>query len=59
MKKYTRPNTKIVTFSVEDVITQSGIVVDANSLAGADKDMYAVYQQNSAEKNTNVAVFTW
>ena len=59
MKKYTRPNIAIVTFSVEDVITQSGVIVDAGALTGANKEMYEVYQQNSAADNANVAVFTW
>ena len=59
MKKYTRPNAKIVAFSVEDIITQSGMIVDAGSLSGANKDMYEIYQQNSTADNNNIAVFTW
>ena len=59
MKKYTRPNLEIVNFQVEDIITQSGLIVSAGELTGANKDMYEVYQQNSATKNTNVSVFTW
>ena len=59
MKKYTTPNAKIVNFDVEDIITQSGLVVNAADLAGADLDMYQIYQQNSTAQNTNVSVFTW
>lgn len=59
MKNYTRPNVKIVNFDVADIITQSGLIVSATELTGASKDMYDVYQQNSATKNTNVSVFTW
>ena len=59
MKKYTKPNAEIAKFNVEDVITASGLVVNASELVGADLDMYQVYQQNSAAQNTNVSVFTW
>ena len=59
MKNYTRPNAKIVNFDIADIITQSGLIVSAGELTGANKDMYEVYQQNSATKNTNVSVFTW
>ena len=59
MKNYTRPNVKIVNFDATDIITQSGLIVSAGDLTGASKDMYEVYQQNSATKNTNVSVFTW
>ena len=59
MKNYKRPDIKIIAFSVEDVITQSGVIVNAGSLTGANKEMYEVYQQNSATDNTNIAVFTW
>ncbi|MBE7015274.1 MAG: hypothetical protein E7417_00405 [Ruminococcaceae bacterium] len=59
MKKYTKPNAEIVAFEVEDVITQSGVIVDAAGLTGEDKSMYDVYKANSEAKNTNVSVFTW
>ena len=59
MKKYTRPNAEFVTFLVEDVITQSGTIVDATDLTGKDADMYQVYVENSSAKNTNISVFTW
>ena len=59
MKKYTRPVAEIAKFQIEDIITQSGVVVNAGNLVGADADMYKVYEQNSDADNTNVAVFTW
>ena len=59
MNKYIKPEFKFTQFSVEDVITQSGVVVNADNLVGADKDMYEVYIQNSAVKSENVSVFTW
>lgn len=59
MKKYIIPNIKITSFSVEDIITQSGEIIDASLLTGADKDMYEIYSANSEVKNTNVSVFTW
>ncbi len=59
MKRYEIPNVKFVGFDVEDIITQSGVIVDAGSLMGEDKNMYQVYEQNSQAKNTNISVFTW
>jgi hypothetical protein len=59
MKKYTRPNMEIAKFSVEDVITSSGLIVSANELTGANAEMYEVYKANSSVANTNVSVFTW
>lgn len=59
MNKYIKPEFNFTQFSVEDVITQSGVVVNADNLVGADKDMYEVYIQNSAVKSENVSVFTW
>ena len=59
MKKYTRPNMEIAKFSVEDVITSSGLIVSAGELTGANAEMYEVYKSNSAVGNTNVSVFTW
>lgn len=59
MKMYTKPNAEIVAFDVEDVITQSGTIVNAENLMGEDKAMYDVYKQNSQAQNTNVSVFTW
>ena len=59
MKNYTRPNIEIIAFSVEDVITQSGVIVSADTFSGADKDMYNIYKESSAANNTNIAVFTW
>ena len=59
MKKYIKPEFNFTQFNVEDVITQSGVVVNADNLVGADKDMYEVYIQNSAVKSENVSVFTW
>ena len=50
---------EIARFSVEDVITSSGLIVNADSLTGANAEMYEVYQNNSAAKNTNISVFTW
>ena len=59
MKKYTNPDLKIITFVIEDVITQSGDIVDASTLIGKDADMYQIYSDNSKVKSTNVSVFTW
>ena len=59
MKKYTRPNIELITFTVEDIITASGEVVNVDALTGNDKDMYEIYQENSSAKYTDVAIFTW
>ena len=59
MKNYIRPNAEIAKFDVEDIISSSGVIVDANSLTGANAEMYKVYQDNSVAKNTNISVFTW
>lgn len=59
MNKYIKPEFNFTQFSVKDVITQSGVVVNADNLVGADRDMYEVYIQNSAVKSENVSVFTW
>ena len=59
MKKYVNPSVKINIFSIEDIITQSGMVVDSSYLSGSDEKMYQVYIQNSDEKNTKVSIFTW
>ena len=59
MKKYTKPNANITTFNVEDIITASGAIVNAETFTGANADMYEVYQANSTADNKNVAVFTW
>ena len=59
MKKYTNQDLKIITFVIEDVITQSGDIVDASTLIGKDADMYQIYSDNSKVKSTNVSVFTW
>ena len=59
MKNYTRPEVKINKFNVEDIITASGLIVSSGELTGASAEMYSVYTQNSAAKNTNVSVFTW
>ena len=59
MKKYEKINVTITKFNVEDIITASGIIVNANDLTGASKDMYEIYSANSEAKNTNVSVFTW
>ena len=59
MKKYTKISVTIQKFDVEDIITSSGVIVSAGELTGASAEMYAVYQNNSAAKNTNISVFTW
>lgn len=59
MKNYVKPLFNFTKFSVEDVITQSGVIVSAENLVGASKDMYEIYSQNSAVKNNNISVFTW
>ena len=50
---------EIAKFSVEDVITSSGLIVNADSLTGANAEMYEVYKANSSAGSTNVTVFTW
>ena len=64
MNKYTRPIAEFTAFSVEDVITVSGVpangvIINSGSLTGEDKNMYEIYSQNSAAPSTNVSVFTW
>lgn len=59
MKKYTKISVTIQKFDVEDIITSSGVIVSAGELTGASAEMYEVYQNNSAAKNTNISVFTW
>ena len=56
---YKKPEIKIDKFNVEDIITVSGLIVSNGELKGASAEMYDVYVQNSAAKNTNVSVFTW
>lgn len=59
MKNYTKPYAEITEFNTCDIITASGDVVSAGTLAGSDLEMYEIYQQSSSAKNTNVSVFTW
>lgn len=59
MKKYTRPDVKTIKFDMMDIITASGLIVNADSFTGANAEMYEVYKNNSDVKNTNVSVFTW
>ena len=59
MKKYTRPNAEVIAFAVEDIITQSGLIVSADTLDGASAEMYEIYKEKSAAGNTNISVFTW
>jgi len=59
MKKYIKPTVEIAIFDVEDIITSSGMIVNAGNLTGTNEEMYNVYKQNSSADNTNVAVFTW
>lgn len=59
MNKYTKPIAEFTSFSVEDIITASGVIVNSETLTGNDKDMYEIYSQNSAAPSTNVSVFTW
>ena len=59
MKKYEKINVTITKFNVEDIITASGVIVDASSFTGSNAEMYEIYQQNSDAKNANVSVFTW
>lgn len=59
MKRYTKPNMEISKFAVESIITASGMVVNSDTLVGADKDMYEVYTDNSVAQNKKVSVFTW
>ena len=59
MRNYTRPNVEVTKFDVADIITSSGVIVNASNLTGASKDMYEVYQANSTADNKNISVFTW
>ena len=59
MKSYNKPSIEVINFSAEDIITASGVIVNAESFTGADRDMYEIYVNNSEAKNTNVSVFTW
>ena len=59
MKKYIKPEFNFTQFSIEDVITESGVIVSADSLVGENKDMYEIYSQSSAVQNKSVSVFTW
>ena len=59
MKRYEIPEMKITGFDVEDIITQSGLVVNAENLTGASAEMYEIYKENSVAKNNNISVFTW
>ena len=59
MKKYTRPDVKTIKFDMMDIITASGLIVNADSFTGANAEMYEVYKNNSNVQNTNVSVFTW
>lgn len=59
MKRYEIPNVKFVGFDAEDIITSSGLIVNAENLSGASAEMYEVYKVNSSAKNNNVSVFTW
>lgn len=59
MKKYSNPNVEITNFDVNDIITVSGAIVNADTFTGKDAEMYDVYVANSEAKNTNVSVFTW
>ena len=59
MKKYTRPDVKSVKFDMMDIITASGMIVNAETFTGANAEMYEVYKNNSSAQNTNVSVFTW
>jgi len=59
MSKYIKPEFNFTQFSIEDVITESGEIVSAESLVGENKEMYEIYSQNSSVKNDNISVFTW
>ena len=59
MKRYEIPNVKIARFDVEDIITNSGMIVSSGDLTGASAEMYEIYKENSVAKNNNVSVFTW
>ena len=59
MKKYICPDFEMSAFCVEDVITQSGAIVNSAELTGKDLDMYTTYLDNSEAKSNNISVFTW
>jgi len=59
MKKYTRPIAEIVTFTVEDIITASGDILDASTFTGKNAAIYEIYKEKSPVDNGQAAVFTW
>ena len=59
MKNYIKPNMNVVNFDTADIITASGLIVNASELTGANAEMYEVYKKNSTTGNTNISVFTW
>ena len=59
MKKYTKPNAEITKFTVCDIITASGEIVDGTTFTGDNATMYEIYKENSSVGSKNVSVFTW
>ena len=59
MKNYKIPNAEFVRFDIEDVITASGVIVDANELTGEDLIIFKEYYKNSAIRNSDVTVIEW
>ena len=59
MKNYSKPNVTITNFDANDIITASGMIVNADTFTGKNAEMYNVYVNNSEAKNANVSVFTW
>ena len=61
MKNYIRPIAEVSKFDVADIITSSGIVVNANTLVpgSTSASLYADYQAKSEVASANVAIFQW
>ncbi|MBE7015331.1 MAG: hypothetical protein E7417_00690 [Ruminococcaceae bacterium] len=61
MKNYIRPSVEVSKFDVADIITVSGHVMEASSLApeSTDAALYDAYKAVSSVDSANVAVFQW
>ena len=61
MKNYIRPIAEVSKFDVADIITASGIVMNASELAAGsvEASLYADYTSKSDVDSANVAIFEW
>lgn len=61
MKNYIRPIVEVSKFDVADIITVSGQITNASTLApeSTEAALYDAYVNASAVDNTAVAVFQW